>query len=96
MSVRDDFRRIQTAAGERLREDERQAAVRECRKAKELDWPLGSPHDLRKTFCTHAAARLPLHVLKHYAGHASIQTTAAYYLRTTPDDADKLRAAMAG
>jgi len=39
---------------------------------------------------------LPLHVLKDYAGHADIATTAKFYTRTTASDAEKLRLALAG
>ncbi|MCH7545563.1 MAG: site-specific integrase, partial [Planctomycetes bacterium] len=63
-------------------------------KAALTEWKIGTFHDLRRTFCTRAAAVLPMHVLKHYAGHADIATTVAFYLQTDADDAAKLRAAM--
>ncbi len=56
--------------------------------------PLGTLHDLRKTWCTRLAATLPLHVLKEFAGHTDIATTAKYYTRTTEADAAKLRRAL--
>jgi integrase len=58
-------------------------------------WPEGTIHDLRKSWCTRLASVLPMHVLREYAGHADIATTAKYYLRTTADDAAKLRRALA-
>ena len=60
-----------------------------------MKWRIGSPHDLRKTFCTHAAKAISMHVLREYAGHTDIATTARYYCRTDQDDAAKLRAALA-
>ena len=66
----------------------------EAVKAALREWNVGTFHDLRRTFCTRAAAVLPMHVLKHYAGHADIATTVAFYLQTDENDAAKLRAAM--
>ncbi len=37
---------------------------------------------------------VPIHVLKEYAGHADIATTARYDLKTSADDAKKVRAAL--
>jgi integrase len=43
--------------------------------------PYVSPHDLRRTCLTELADRgMPMHQLQKYAGHASITTTAKYYL----------------
>ena len=71
-------------------------AMAKARKVKvaEIRWRLGSLHDLRKSWCTHAAKKLPMHVLREYAGHADIATTANYYTFTTDGDADALRQAM--
>ncbi len=55
--------------------------------------PVGSLHDLRKTCLTNLAGKLPMHVVKEFAGHANISTTANHYLATTPDDARKVREA---
>ncbi len=43
---------------------------------------------------TRLASAIPMHVLKEYLGHADIATTAKYYLKTTADDAAKVRAAL--
>jgi len=56
--------------------------------------PLGSLHDLRRTYCTRIAGVVPMHVLKEYAGHATIETTCAFYLKTSDDDAAKVRKAL--
>ncbi len=55
--------------------------------------PVGSLHDLRKTCLTNLAGKLPMHVVKEFAGHTNISTTANHYLTTTPDDARKVREA---
>ena len=56
--------------------------------------PLGSFHDLRRTYCTRIAGVVPMHVLKEYAGHSTIETTCAFYLKTSDDDAAKVRKAL--
>ena len=53
--------------------------------------PVGSVHDLRKTCLTNWASEHPMHVVKEFAGHANISTTANHYLKTTEADAAKLR-----
>ena len=59
-----------------------------------IDWPLGTLHDLRRTWCTRVAAAVPMHVLKELAGHANVSTTCAYYLAASTSDAEKVRAAL--
>jgi len=59
-----------------------------------LDEPLGTVHDLRKSFCTFAAPLVPMHVLQKWAGHASIATTAKFYCRVRQSDAERLRQSM--
>lgn len=60
----------------------------------QIDWPVATLHDLRRTWCTRVAAAVPMHVLKELAGHANISTTATFYLTTTASDAEKVRAAL--
>ncbi len=58
-------------------------------------YKLGTFHDLRKTFGTRAAtAGVPVHELCKWLGHASITTTADYYLGIDDTAADRLRAAL--
>ena len=61
-----------------------------------IEWVEGSLHDCRKTFGTHAADVVPMHVLKEYMGHANIETTAKYYLQASDAHAERLRTAFAG
>jgi integrase len=56
--------------------------------------PHGTLHDLRKSWCTFMAGIVPMHVLKEWAGHTDIATTARYHARTTEDDAARLRRAL--
>lgn len=56
--------------------------------------PHGTVHDLRKSWCTFMAGKVPMHVLREWAGHTDIATTAKYYARTTKDDATRLRRAL--
>ncbi|MGV3617981.1 MAG: tyrosine-type recombinase/integrase [Fimbriimonas sp.] len=58
------------------------------------DLPKVSPHDLRRTCLTDLANRgMPMHQLQKYAGHASITTTAKYYLAS---DVETQRTAIQG
>jgi integrase len=57
-------------------------------------WPLGTLHDLRKTYCTWLAEHVPMNVLREWAGHASITTTAEFYLATGDAAADRARKAL--
>ncbi len=59
-----------------------------------LPEPVGTIHDLRKSYGTYMASRMPMHVLQVYMGHANITTTAKYYCRVQEQDADAARKAM--
>ena len=78
------FRTIQREARKRLAE-EREVEL------KELPWPTGSLHDLRRTYGTHMARVVPIHVLKEYMGHSKIDTTQTFYLAADTRDADVAR-----
>jgi len=54
-------------------------------------WQTGTVHDLRRTFGTHAANRVPMHVLRSLMGHADISTTANFYLAVGDEHADSIR-----
>jgi hypothetical protein len=58
---------------------------------REVPWPIGSLHDLRRTYGTQMARVLPIHVLKEYMGHSKIDTTQAFYLAVDTRDADVAR-----
>ncbi len=60
----------------------------------EGDHPLGTIHDLRKTYGTWAAKAIPMHVLQRLMGHADITTTAKFYLGATEGYADQIRDAL--
>ncbi len=57
-------------------------------------WQRGTIHDLRKTYGTMMARHVPMHELKELLGHASITTTADFYLGIGDDVADRVRAAF--
>jgi integrase len=59
-----------------------------------LDEPLGTVHDLRKSFGTHTASVVPLPVLREWMGHSSVSTTAKFYCRVRESAANKLRQSM--
>ncbi len=80
------FTSIQTAA-QALLQDKSDDAV---------EWPRGTLHDLRRTYGTHLARRVPMHVLRQLLGHANISTTADYYLGFTDADAEIARTTMDG
>jgi integrase len=82
------FRTIQREARNRLAE-EREVEV------KEVAWPVGSLHDLRRTYGTHMARAVPIHVLKEYMGHSKIDTTQEFYLAADTRDADVARDSLA-
>ena len=62
----------------------------------DVEWPIGSVHDLRKTFGTRTADMVPMHVLRVWMGHSDIGTTTRYYLSLSDVHADRVRAAFAG
>ena len=82
------FRTIQREARKRLAE-EREVEV------KEVPWPVGSLHDLRRTYGTHMARVVSIHVLKEYMGHSKIDTTQEFYLAADTRDADVARDSLA-
>jgi len=84
-----DFRAIQDRV-------KAKRAKRDKVKVAEVDWRLGCLHDLRVSFCTHAAKLIPMYVLQDNAGHEDITTTARFYTKTSDEDAKALRAAMRG
>lgn len=55
------------------------------------DAELGTIHDIRKTFGTHAAHRVPMHVLQECMGHSTITTTATFYTKVRDEDAQAIR-----
>ncbi len=59
-----------------------------------LTEPVGTIHDLRKSYGTYMASRIPMHVLQEYMGHSNIATTARFYCRVQKQDADTARRAM--
>jgi integrase len=61
-----------------------------------VPWPIGSIHDLRKTYCTRMAeAGVPMNALQQWAGHSNPKTTMAYYTATTEAMAERGRTALA-
>ncbi len=60
----------------------------------DVPWPLGSLHDLRRTYGTQMARAVPMHVLKEYMGHADIKTTQSFYLAAETEDATRARQAL--
>jgi integrase len=83
-----DFKRLQTRARALL-------AKRQGVELDKVEWRVGTVHDLRKGFGTVMAHRVPMHELRRLMGHASITTTADYYLGVGDDVAAKVRAAFA-
>ena len=63
-------------------------------KVEEVDCPMGCLHDCRRTFCTKAADLVPMHVLQRWSGHASITTTAAFYLSASDAHSERVKAAF--
>ena len=58
-------------------------------------WTTGSIHDLRKSYGTHAARHVSMADLRALMGHASITTTADYYVGVDQDLGERVRAAFA-
>lgn len=59
-----------------------------------IEWPIGCIHDMRRSFATHMAPHLSMVELHHLMGHASIKTTADYYVDVSDDLGDKLKLAF--
>ena len=64
-------------------------------KAVGLKGPLGTVHDIRKSYGTVMAGVVPMPTLQRYMGHTKVTTTAAYYCHERECDADAAREAMA-
>ena len=62
----------------------------------EVEWRIGNLHDFRKSFGTHMAHHVSMAELMKLMGHASITTTADYYVDVSDDLAAKVQAAFAG
>jgi len=60
----------------------------------QVDWPIGCLHDMRRTYGTWMADKIPMHVLQKYMGHQDISTTSKYYLGVTSESADRARQAV--
>ncbi len=83
-----DFKRLQARARALL-------AKRQGVEPGKVEWRVGTVHDLRKSYGTVMARQVPMHELRRLMGHASITTTADYYLGAGEDVAAKVRAAFA-
>jgi integrase len=79
-----DFHVIQRHAAERLQK---------ATPGGKYEWRIGCLHDLRRTFCTIMANHVPMHILKQWAGHADISTTASFYLGMTDGMTERAKAA---
>jgi len=76
------------------REARKLLAHRRGVEVKDVLWPIGSLHDLRRTYGTFMARVVPIHVLKEYMGHSKIDTTQAFYLAAESRDADVARESL--
>ena len=83
------FRKIQTRARAIL-------ADRRGVELAEVEWRIGNLHDFRKSFGTHMAHHVSMPELQRLMGHASITTTADFYVDVSDDLAEKVQAAFAG
>ncbi len=71
------------------------AKFKDIERAAKITGKLATIHDLRKSWCTRMArGGVPMHVLRVWAGHSSIEVTARYYTRVLDEDSVKLRAAL--
>ncbi len=61
----------------------------------EINWRLGTPHDLRDTYIMRLANNgVPLHVASRIAGHSDIKITEKFYLQACREDDDRILAAL--
>ena len=81
------FKRLQGYARARL-------AAQRGVEIHEIEWPIGSVHDLRRSFATHMAPHVSMVELQHLMGHSSITTTAAFYVNVSDDLGEKLKVAF--
>ena len=84
-NLRRDFLGIQSRA---------QAALAE-RRGEAVDWTISTMHDLRKSYATLVARRIPMHELQRLLGHSSITVTAEYYTEASNDVTEAVRLAFA-
>ena len=59
-----------------------------------VEWRIGNLHDFRKSFGTHLAHHVSMPELQRLMGHASITTTADFYVDVSDDLAEKVQAAF--
>ena len=59
-----------------------------------VEWERGTIHHLRVTFGTHMAQHVSMNDLRRLMGHASITTTADFYVRVSEDLAARVAAAF--
>ncbi len=62
----------------------------------EVEWRVGNLHDFRKSFGTLMAHHVSMPELQRLMGHASVTTTADFYVDVSDDLAEKVQAAFAG
>ena len=62
--------------------------------AEEVAWERGTIHHLRATFGTHMAQHVSMNDLRRLMGHASITTTADFYVGVSEDLAARVAAAF--
>lgn len=94
-----DFKRLQRTAFAALDRDPADEAGRAAERSdqeerKKPERPLGTIHDMRKTYGTWMAEAVPMHVLQRLMGHADITTTARHYLGDLDTYADRIRGAL--
>ena len=70
-------------------------ARRQGVKLDDVSWPVGTMHDLRKSYGTHMARRVTMPELQKLMGHASITTTAEFYIDVSADMSEQVRAVFA-
>ncbi len=81
------FKALQRAARRRI-------AGASGRKLADVPWPLGSVHDLRRTWATHMAAHVNTLTLCEWGGWANAKTCQQFYHKTTAEIEDRGRRAM--
>ncbi len=60
-----------------------------------VDWPIGSPNDLRRTYGTTMARHVHILTLSKWIGRADPKTTGEFYHAVQTETEDRARAAMA-
>lgn len=82
-----DFKVIQTHARGLL-------AKQRKVKLEKVDWPIGTIHDLRRTYATEMASHVDLLTLTRWLGHADPKTTQVFYHRVRPETEVRARRAL--